>query len=128
MTTKEHILTNLHRELDHTQTRINILNSISELDQLEFYANFYSGAECQIDFDNLKHDEVIKVIAAVGGKWEKTLSIGAVERINYQTTKNGVTYRCWQGEPPPNCKIIDVIETIPAQAERTITRKRLVCQ
>lgn len=79
-----------------------------------------------IDFDRLTHPQVIEVIKSIGGKWDKEpSSVGGT--INYSTEVNGITFRCWSGEPPPNCKIVEVLQTIPAQPERVVTVHRLQC-
>jgi hypothetical protein len=65
-----------------------------------------------VDFDNLPHKEVIAVVRALGGKWNKQKS-SEFGRIDYQTEIDGVTVRCWQGEPPPSCRIIEVEEHVP---------------
>jgi hypothetical protein len=80
----------------------------------------------QIDFNHLSHDKIIALIKALGGKWNKTPGDGA--KIHYETEIKGMKVRCWNGEPPPNCKIVEELQTIPAQPERTITVMRLVCQ
>lgn len=124
MTTKQKIIQRLNEEIEQRQT---LLREITEIDlgDLDVEPCIMSGS--RIDFDNLSHDKVINVIKAVGGKWDKTpASEGG--RINYSTTKNGIYFQCWSGKPPPNCKIVEVFETIPAQPERVVTRRKLVCQ
>ncbi len=78
-----------------------------------------------IDFDNLPHKEVIKVVRAFGGKWKKIPSPSKVGRIDYEATIDGVAIRCWQGEPPPSCKLIEVEEHIPEQVIPAHTVKKL---
>lgn len=82
-----------------------------------------------MDFDRLPHKEIVKVVRALGGKWKKTP--GHIENtINYQTEIDGKVFRCWSGEPPPSCKIIEVEEHVPEQVIPASTRKvrKLVCQ
>lgn len=125
MTTKEKILLKLNQELEKVQRQINQVNELSEkLDKINIDA--YFQFESQIDLDNLSHEKVIEVIKAIGGKWTKTPADGA--RIHYETEVSGVKFRCYSGEPPPNCKIVEVLETIPAQPERTVSVRKLVCQ
>lgn len=124
MTTKEKFKQQLEAEIKVRQDMIAALDGLG-LENTTEPATMYGA---QIDFDNLSHEKVIEVIRAIGGKWEKTPSVSATDRIDYKTTKNGITIRCYQGEPPPNCHIEEVLETIPAQPERVVTRKKLVCK
>lgn len=81
-----------------------------------------------IDFDHLPHKDVIRVIRAFGGKWKKTPVDHT--RITYETEVDGLTVRCWQGEPPPNCKIVEYEELVPERIipAMVIKKKKLVCQ
>lgn len=124
MTTKERFKQQLESEIKVRQEMISALDTLG-LENTTAEATMYGA---QIDFDGLSHEKVIEVIQAVGGKWDKTPNGSEPDRIDYKTTKNGITIRCYQGEPPPNCKIEEVLETIPAQPERVVTRKKLVCR
>lgn len=85
----------------------------------------------RIDFDNLTHSQVVQVVRAFGGKWDKTVADSDKSRVDYQTREpvSGVTIRCWQGEPPPSCKIVEVEEEIPATVvpARKVKVKKMVC-
>lgn len=86
-----------------------------------------------LDFDKLSHPEVIKVVRTLGGKWRKSETICSDSslkgRIDYQTEIDGVAVRCWAGEPPPTCRIVEVEETVPEQVIPAHTRKvrKLIC-
>jgi hypothetical protein len=117
-------------QLDTAQKEIqNILrvktfiDSLSEQVRNELPEGYVFGEK--IDFDNLPHADVIRVIQLLGGKWTKTP--GEDAKIHYETTINGVNVRCYSGEPPANCKIVEEQITIPAQPEKQVTRRRLVC-
>lgn len=71
----------------------------------------------QIDFDRLPHKEVIAVVRTLGGKWQKSLNTAAADKpsVDYRTEIDGVTVRCWAGEPPPTCRFVEVEEIIPEQ-------------
>lgn len=93
-----------------------------------------AGGFCgtRIDFDHLPHTEVIKVIRALGGKWQKTANTGAKPgetKIDYAREVDGIEVRCWAGEPPPSCRIVEVEETIPEQVIPAHTRKikKMIC-
>lgn len=105
-----------------------------------------AGTFCShgLDFDNLPHDQVIKVIRTLGGKWNKTKNEYAVapdrekgQSIDYQTKVDGMDVRCYAGAPPPSCRIVEIEEvvpahTIPAVPERFVpetTRKvrKMIC-
>lgn len=124
MNTKEKFKQQLENEIKVRQEMIATIDTLG-LENTTQPATLFGT---QIDFDNLSHDKVIEVIQAIGGKWDKSISASASDRIDYKTVKNGITIRCYQGEPPPNCKIEDVLEVIPAQPERTVTVKKLVCK
>jgi hypothetical protein len=102
-----------------------ILDQLPQLDQLELDATFHYNSN-GIDFDFLTHEQTIEVIKVIGGKWTKTPADNGT--INYEQEINGIKIRVYHGAPPPNCKIIEVLETIPAQPERVVTVRRLQCQ
>lgn len=82
--------------------------------------------EQQIDFNSLPHTQVVDVIKAFGGKWDKSISSGG-ERVDYNTVCDGVAVRCWNGEPPPSCKIVEEeVEVAAVPAHKKMVRK-LVC-
>ena len=81
--------------------------------------------DCGFDYDNLTHDQVIQVIKTWGGKWEKR---PVEDRVDYRLDVDGFTVRCYRGEPPPNCKIVEVEEYVPPQPATTRTIRKLVCQ
>lgn len=85
-----------------------------------------------LDFDRLPHKEVIRVIRTLGGKWKKSETLGGSEvagRIDYQTSIGPQPVRCWAGEPPPTCRLVEVEEEVPAQVIPAHTRKvrKLIC-
>lgn len=84
-----------------------------------------------VDFNLLPHADVIKVIRAVGGKWKKTLNTSADKkpRIDYETEVDGYRIRCWAGEPPPTCRLVEVEEEIPEQVipAHKIKKVKMVC-
>lgn len=90
----------------------------------------YSIYDFGIDFDNLPHSDVMKVVKAFPGKWEKKLSpLSGVPRIDYEITDEGFKIRCWKGEPPPSCKLVKKTvqvpeQIIPAHEQETV---ELVC-
>lgn len=107
------------------QWLLNNRTKIEELD-LQEKVSFGYGSR-SIDFDYLAHDKVVEVVRTFGGKWAKTPS-GDNGKIDYETALDGVTIRCWAGEPPPSCKIVEVEEDVPAQpASKRIVRK-MVCK
>lgn len=77
-----------------------------------------------MDFDNLSHSEVMAVVKAFPGKWNKNINGAYSDRIDYTSTFDGSQVRCWSGEPPPSCRIIE--EEVPVPATTRIVR-RLQC-
>lgn len=83
----------------------------------------------QVDFDCLPHKEVIKVIRALGGKWKKEPNSADKTRIDYIQEIDGVTVRCWKGEPPPSCRLVEVEEQVPELVIPAHTKKvlKMIC-
>lgn len=77
-----------------------------------------------LDFDNLSHELVMEVVKGFGGKWEKCVSFGSQDRIDYSTWFDGFRVRCYAGQPPPACKIVEVEELVPASVRKV---RKLVC-
>lgn len=80
-----------------------------------------------IDFDYLPHEEVVRVIGLVGGTWKKEVS-SVDNKIDYRTEFDGVKLRCWAGDPPPSCKLVEVEEIVPAQPATTRKVLKLICK
>lgn len=124
MNTKEKLKAELQFEIDRAKELMDKLdNSLPGLETLEHDAVRFQN---QIDFDRLTRQQVVEVIKAIGGKWSKTPDEDGT--INYETVIDGVKFRMWRGEPPPNCKIVEEIVEEPAQPARLVTRRKLVCQ
>lgn len=81
-----------------------------------------------LDYDNLSHEDVMRVIKAVGGKWDKAISQAGGNRIDYTTEVDGYQLRCWAGKPPETCKLVEKTRVIPAQPEREEKYFELVCK
>jgi hypothetical protein len=125
MNTRQQLIEKIQNEISDLEQKLEKIKALPEtFDNLELEPQLWGN---HIDFNYLEHDQVTKVISAVGGKWNKTPESNAT--INYeQALDNGLRIRCYSGKPPPNCKIVEVIETIPAVPERTVTVRKLVCQ
>jgi len=69
-----------------------------------------------LDFDDLPHKEVIKVVREFGGKWKKTaVQTEQGPRVNYDAEIDGMKIRCCRGQAPPACRIVEVEELVPEQ-------------
>jgi hypothetical protein len=80
-----------------------------------------------IDFDYLPHNKVVRVLLTFPGKWTKEPA--SEGRINYILKYSAkLTIRCYQGNPPPNCQIIEVEEEVPAVPASIRKVKKLVCK
>lgn len=125
----------IKEELEQIDNRIKQLHEKREtlvklapiLDDLQLE---WSICNDHLDFDQKPHDEVIRVIAAFGGKWTK--SEGATEgTINYVRDEpiGPLIIRCWCGAPPPNCRIIEEEVEVPEHfvPSRIEIRRKLVC-
>src|SRR5580692_5573396 len=84
--------------------------------------------ENRLDFDRLDHGKVIEVVKALGGEWKKKPTDGVDARIDYEAEIDGMTVRCWAGEPPPSCRIVEVDEEVPAEPATVRKVKKLVCK
>lgn len=125
MKIKESIIEKIKSEIAEREALLAKIEA-AEIGDFELEAQPTVYTSGQIDFDHLSHADIIKVIQAIPGKWDKEpCSQGAT--INYSTKRNGLNFRCWAGEPPPNCKIIEVLETVPAQPETVRTVRKLQC-
>lgn len=93
------------------------------------------GSFCghSLDFDGMNHAQVIQVIKHLGGKWRKSETLSSNPehkgRIDYVAQIDGVQVRCWAGEPPPSCRLIEVEEHVPEQVIPAHTRKikKMIC-
>src|SRR5205814_769409 len=103
-----------------------ILTHKEKLDALGLDLSNYFG---NIDFDRLTHSEIVRVIQTFPGTWTKTPSASHDNdpRIDYSTTYDGMKLRCWAGQPPPNCKIVEETVEVPPQPATTKTVRKLVC-
>lgn len=126
MKSSDILLATLHAQLNQTQDKIDWINQNKEkldiLDPNEYPISLIGNG---IDFDGLSHEKVIEVIKLFTGKWVKE---PAGTRIHYVLKQGDFQLRCYAGEPPPNCKIVEVEEVIPAQPERIEKRLKLICE
>lgn len=122
-------LARLTSQIQNLQRMYDWLRAHAE--QLEQLPEAYLfGLSDSFDFDNLTHDEVIKVIQTLGGKWDKKQSASNSARIDYTATIDGILVRCYQGEPPPSCKLVEVEEDVPEVPAQPATKRKvlkLVC-
>lgn len=128
MNTYEKLKNQLNREQMELDSKFKFLNELEDkLTKLELEAMLYSVG---IDFDRLTHEQVIKVMVAFqGGKWTKTPNYNG-QSIDYELPLlDGNRIRCWAGEPPPSCKIIEVEELVPEHVFPATTRtvRKLQC-
>jgi hypothetical protein len=81
-----------------------------------------------IDFDNLQRPDVTKVLLAFKTKWDKSPGYNGGLHYSSKETFRGFNIRCYNGEPPPTCKIVETVKyvKIPAKRERIVTRT-VVC-
>jgi hypothetical protein len=125
MNTKQKLIKRLNDEKVLLDERIRKLELVTGLDTIELDATFYGT---DIDLDNLKHSQVLEVMKALNaGKWTKTP--GDNGTVHYTTKLGEVSVRCYQGEPPPNCKIVEYLEEVPEQIipARMIIKRKLQC-
>jgi hypothetical protein len=77
-----------------------------------------------IDFENLTHEEAIKVMLAFPGKWDKVYN---ETTINYRMQHpDGFILSLWMSSPPPNCKIVEEVVNVPEKVTVVAAHKKLV--
>lgn len=118
--TSQEVIAIMTEELRQREALLDwVKRNAERLDALSVQPKFWEG---QLDFDCLPHAEILLVMKSFPcGKWNKEL-MG--ERVNYVGQYDGMTIRCWAGEAPPSCKIVEEKVLIP---ERWETVRRLVC-
>lgn len=126
------LIEKLREEIRERDRQIGFLQAMAEkFEGLELKAEptFACGS---LDFDRLPHRDVVKVIRAIGGKWHKTPNAGSdnTDKIDYSRQIGDFEVRCWAGEPPPNCKVVEEVVVIPQQIipEQRKVVKKLVCK
>lgn len=114
----------LHEQIAQAQKNVEWLLEHQKVLETLPEGEFYSGG---LDFDRLPHAETVKVIRALRGKWKKEPV--NENKITYETTVDGLQVRCWSGEPPPSCKLVEVEEHIPEKVipAHTVKKTKLVC-
>lgn len=130
MNALEHIndyIQNREKDLDEMRKIVRVYNQ--ELAQIEHEPQMWFGST-KVDFNYLSHQQILEVIKIFGGKWSKAPS-GCEGGLDYTFKgKEGIVFRCYGGEPPPNCKVVEEVVTIPARVvpERKEVVRRVVCQ
>ena len=123
-----------------TQAAIDLINSqinafARRRDWLTAHSNLIeqldstpTGYNMTFDFDYLPHEKTVQLIKVFPGKWTKKVEDGKVTYTREEI--EGVTIRCWKGEPPPNCKIVEETTVVPAHMveEKTVITHKLVCK
>jgi hypothetical protein len=125
-TTTQEAETRYQREIGRYIDALTFIQANREiLESLNLKFSIWYGS---VDFVTLSHPDVIRVIKAFPGRWDKKPSWSG-EGIDYTLiNEDGLTIRCYNGEPPAACKIEETItyELVPARVERKVTRK-LIC-
>ena len=88
----------------------------------------FGGYPESLDIDYLGRADTVEFITFFkAGKWDKQVSNheGTIDYIN--KTSLPMFIRIYGAEPPPSCKIEEVPTVIPAQPERVVMIKKLVC-
>ena len=108
---------NLERQLSWLRQHASILEP---LPKGEFWNDGF------FDFNVLPHDQVIQVLTAFGGKWNKTVNLASIDYVTAAPIV-GYTVRCYMGQPPPACRIEEVEEYVPAQPASVRKVRKLIC-
>lgn len=132
----ERLIEKLHDEIRDRERRIGFLQSMADKFEGVELATEPSFSCGSLDFDFLPHKDIVKVVRAIGGKWNKRPAAAAAHdssksgRVDYLRTIGEFEVRCWAGDPPPNCKVVEEVVVIPQQIipEQRKVVKKLVCK
>lgn len=126
MTTIEDRINDLLRALETETKRVNDLvawmrANATKIEQIGLTPVPYGGG---IDFDNADRQQVLEIIKAFPGTWDK--SVNGNTSMNYvrRPVEGEPLIRIWAGELPPSCKVVEEEIEVPAHREK---RQKIVC-
>lgn len=112
----------LQRETERVTKLIVWLRANAEkIEAIGVLPTLYGGGT--IDFDNANREQVLAIIKAFPGKWEKSQNGTSMDYLN-SNESNEFPIRIWKGALPPCCRIVKEEIDVPAHKE---TRERIVC-
>ena len=85
-----------------------------------------SGYGIYVDLDNLPHAQIMQAVKEFPGVWKKNSNGSRVDYV--RNMEDGVSLRCWCGEPPPSCWIVETLVSVPAQPATTRIERTIVCK
>lgn len=82
-----------------------------------------------IDFNNPTRQQILEIIKAFPGRWQKSVNETHAGRMDYvrEHEEGGLRYRIWAGELPPTCKLVEEWVDVPAQPATRMLRKVVKC-
>lgn len=87
----------------------------------------FAGLGYYFDLDKCSREEVLEAMELLkAGKWKKSNS-SAEGCLDYSAEINGVTVRLWGAAPPGSCRMVELIEEVPAQPATTRVVRKLIC-
>lgn len=118
----------IEKELLCWQKMLDFVNSKAEaFQQLEEAGLTPRLAGTDIDFDNLKREQVLKVIEVLRvGKWEKSPNYSG-KALDYTNVQDGFNVRLWGAQPPNSCQLIEEEVELPPEPARKVKKFKLVC-
>jgi len=132
-TLKEKIAEARESEEKGHKRALEVFNWVSaHADELaELNPQIYPHAYYKLYFSQLTHEQVIAVMGIVkAGKWEKGYNSDGTIDYSAHGVDGFLNVKIYAGSPPPNCKVVEeeVIEPSHYVPERTVLRKRIVCE
>ena len=69
-----------------------------------------------IDYDNANRSQILEVIKAFPGVWDKNINSSDPTKMDYvrRSTDREPRIRIWSGELPPTCKLVEEWVNVPA--------------
>lgn len=127
MKTTEELITYYKKYITQTQVYIAFLEEHKDkIARVGTVPNFWQD---NCDFDALERPQLLIALKEFPGKWNKHPNY-LDDGINYclEGKVSDLNVRCYNGEPPPSCKIEETVEykIVPERVERVVKRK-IVC-
>lgn len=116
----------IQADIDRLTLAISWLKSNREqIERLGIVPFAYNG---QMDFNNPTRSQILEIIKAFPGKWQKSVCAAEPTKMDYTREIPGeMTLRIWGGELPPCCQLVEEWVDVPAQPATRVLKKVVKC-